>query len=520
MEAAPGPLLFALERMLEGDPIQLVSMFEENADLGGARNNLPNLLWALEVMAWDPNYLLRVSRILARMAALDRGGHSGNQPIASLRDIFMPWDPGTNAPLASRIAVLDTITEEVPAIAWQLLVQLMPKGYDTKTPTQRPRFREAGASQRKTLTYGDVAETYDAVTDRAFALLGDKPERWLATLDSFPSLSPERRGQFADLLREHALRTSGEDRIALRRAIGGIADRHRQFREADWSLPEAELIRLEEIGRSIQSDDPIDQVRALFDEWDPMASDDYAEAERQISQRRIVAVARLATDLGITAVLDVARKVRIPGYVAAAAVGGIEDDAVLVELLDRSLRDPELEDFAISLASALRFSRGVAFDKAFIAIADSRGWNSVQTAVLLLGWPEVSGTWRLVTSLGPEAELEFWHRRAPRPMQGTAEELVTLVRHYLSGGRADAALDAILGRENDLDWPTIANLLEARVTEINEGGASGGMDAYRIEVLFKKLRQRSDVPRIDLARWEYAFFLLSDIATRISSYMK
>ena len=272
-------------------------------------------------MARDPNYLLRVSRILARMAALDPGGRSGNRPIGSLRDIFIPWDPGTNAPVANRIGVLDTIIDEVPTIAWQLLVQLMPKAYDTKTPTQRPRFREAGASQRETLTYRGVAETYDAVTDRAFALLGDQPERWLATLDSFPSLTPDRRGQFLDLLREHTIHISGEDRIALRRAIGGIADRHRRFRDADWALPKSELNRLEEIGRSIESDDPIDKTRVLFDEWDPTFTDDYAEAERQISQRRNVAVARLTTKLGITAVLDVARKVRLPGYVAAAAAG-------------------------------------------------------------------------------------------------------------------------------------------------------------------------------------------------------
>ena len=84
----------------------------------------------------------------------------------------------------------------------------------------------------------------------------------------------------------------------------------------------------------------------------------------------------------------------------------------------------------------------------------------------------------------------------------------TLVTHYLSVGPPGAALEAIFGRENDLDWPTVAILLEMRVAEINSGGACGGMDSYHIERLFKKLRQRSDVPRKDLARWEYAFFPL------------
>ena len=43
MEAAPAPLLLALERLLEGNPMEIVPMFEETADLSVARNNLPNL---------------------------------------------------------------------------------------------------------------------------------------------------------------------------------------------------------------------------------------------------------------------------------------------------------------------------------------------------------------------------------------------------------------------------------------------------------------------------------------------
>lgn len=508
MEAAPDPLLSALERMLEGDPARILPMFEEETSFGAATNRLPNLLWALEVMAWDPDYLLRVSRILAKLMALDPGGRSGNRPIGSLRAIFVAWNPGTNAPLATRIGVLDAIAEEEPSTAWSLFAQLLPKAHDAKGPTQRPRFREAGSSQREVLTYSLVEETYDAIVDRVLAMLGDRSDQWLTALDSFPRFSPERRVQFLDLLEDHCARVSGEDRIALRRALRRITDRHRRFSDAGWALPERDLARLDGLAAALESSDPIDRARVLFDEWMPLANDGYAAAEKEIAARRAAAVGRIAGEVGTDPVLNLARKVRFPALVASAAAAGIDDESVLIALIDKAAADPALEEFAISLAGALRWSHGEQFDKRFIAIAGECDWTPQRTAILLLGWPEKPATWALAASLGREAEEVFWRRRSPRRIDGSAEDLAMLLTHYLAVRRAGTALEAIHGREDELSWPTLAMLLGMRVEEINAGGAPGDMDGYYIEELFKKLRARSDVPRGDLARWEYAYFPL------------
>lgn len=506
MEAGPDPLLSALERMLEGKGEKILSIFEETTHFGASRNELSNLLWALEVMAWDPAYLPRVARILARMAAVDPGGRSGNRPIGSLRDIFVAWNPGTNSPLASRIGVLDMIATDVPEAAWPLLSQLLPKWRDSKGPTQRPRFRDAGASQREILTNGSVAETYDAVIDRVLGMLGTDVDRWKTALESFPRFSFDRRGHFIELLREFSVTVIGEDRMALRRAILKLVHRHRRFNDTEWALPEAEVEQLEALGSALESSDPIDKARQLFDDWLPGFPTDYVEAEKQISQRRSVAVGRLVEELGSGAVLDLARKVRLPALVASAAAVGIDNDGVLNDLVDQASCDPELEEFAISLAGSLRWTRGEAFDESILMIATERGWSPVRTATMLLGWPELPETWDLVAGLGSDARDAFWRKRAPRLFEGSAEELAKLVTNYLSVGRPGTALEVIHGRENDLEIPLVAELLRMRVQEINEGGVDGDMDGYYIEELFKKLRKRADVSPAQIAAWEYAFF--------------
>ena len=508
MEAAPDPLLSALEHMLAGDPVTIAPLFPESGEFGGSRSRLPDLLWSLETLAWDPAYLERVSLLLARLAAADPGGRSGNRPIGSLRDIFVAWLPGTNAPLPARLAVLDAVVAQVPATGWELLVRLLPQIHDTKGPTQAPRYREAGASGRELLTRGVVHETYDAVIDRVLTMLTSDVQRWLAVLQAFPAFSPDRRAQFLDLLAGYAVQVDGEDKIALRRKARGIADRHSRFRDANWAMPDGDLERLKSIVAVLESVEPIEQARELFDERSAFGAGDYAEAERQLSQRRQRAVASLLEIDGAEALLQLVNKVRTPHLVAAAAAQGIEDVEALFGLIGQAPDTGSGQDFAISLAGALRWQRDASFDNQFLKVAEERGWSKTRVAALMLNWPELPTTWAMVESLGEEAKALFWRRREPRRFDGDRTALIELAVHFLAAGRAGTALTAIYGRENELDWPLLATILGMCVQEINAAGDRDVLDDYYVEELFKRLRERDDVPRLDLAKWEYAYFPL------------
>lgn len=506
MEAAPDPLLSALGQMLEGDHDLTAQFFVETLNHGVARSKLPSLLWALELQAWDPQYFRKVALLLARLDTLDTGGKSGNRPIDSLRDVFVAWSPGTNATLAERIAVLDEIIARHPATGWRLTALLLPRFHDVKGPTQRPRFRDAGASEREVLTVGKVHETYDAVTDRALSGLGEDPVRWKEVVDAFPRFSPERRVQFLEMLTSHAATVVGEERIDLRRQLRAIADRHARFRNAEWVMPEPELARLQRIVAGLESTDPMGQARALFDEWMPLYAEDYAEAERALDQRRRAAVAELAASGGAQAVRELAGIVRIPRLAAYAVAVGVRDEDVLEDLLTNGDPGAPAPEFATWLAGNMRLDRGPSFDGRISELADRHRWSPVRTASMLLTWPEEPETWRLVDALGPEAITHFWSNREPRRFEGDATDLQTLVRSYVAAGRAGTALEAIHGREKDLEWSTVKELLSARATEISARGLRSDMDGWHVSELFKELRTRQGLDKVELARLEYAFF--------------
>ena len=508
MEAVPDPLLEALEHVLEGeaeDPAPYVALATGNNE---ARPRLPNLLWALEMLAWDPVYLSRVTMVLATLASRDTGGRTSNRPIDSLRDIFVAWSPGTNASLAERMAAVDEVLDRDPDTGWQLLVVLLPTLRGFKSATPRPRFREAGASEREPLTVRAVAEAFDAVIDRALLRVGSVPGRWRQIAEAFPQFSLDRRLQFLEMLGSSIASIEGSERDETRRALRRIADRHARFPDADWALPAAELDALNQIVAALEGGDPIGRARALFDDAMPFLPDNYPAADRALAQRRRDAVSGVAKTDGTAAVLRLAASVRMPRLVAVAAAEAITEERAFDEMLGSSAPDEAATEFEIALAAGLRARRGSDYDGHVAGLAQRLGWGPLRTATTLLDWPEEPATWRFLGSLGEEVARLFWSRKQPRLFDGSAADLNTLVGHYAAVGRAGAALMAVHGRESELEWAMVERLLDGRLLEFGGRGSHDVMDGYYVAELFKSLRARGDVPRHEFAQWEYVYFEL------------
>jgi len=101
-EAAPGEFLSAVENALKKTPCPFDELFsQEGSGITGA-NYMTGLLWALETLAWDEEYLVPATFSLGKLALRDPGGNWGNRPANSLTTIFLPWLPQTMASIDKR----------------------------------------------------------------------------------------------------------------------------------------------------------------------------------------------------------------------------------------------------------------------------------------------------------------------------------------------------------------------------------------------------------------------------------
>ena len=136
-EAAPGEFLDAVEKALNSDPCPFDEVFAEEGDGFMGRTYMSGVLWALETLAWDADYLSRVVICLGELAARDPGGRWANRPANSLTTILLPWLPQTCAPVAKRVAAVATLLAELPDIGWKLLLSLLPQSHSSSSGSRK-----------------------------------------------------------------------------------------------------------------------------------------------------------------------------------------------------------------------------------------------------------------------------------------------------------------------------------------------------------------------------------------------
>ncbi len=496
-EAAPIPFLEALESSLGGGGARIRPLFRD-ADPMFAHQHHTGLIWALEVLAWDPALLGRAALALAALARIDPGGRIANRPGRSLAEIFRPWHPCTNAPLDQRLAVLDGLLGAYPGIGWDLLSALLPENHGVGSTTATPRFREAGRSEREMLTRGVVRRGYEAIIARAEDAAGTDPERWAQVIQRLDAFAPAQRTVVVDRLEAALARMEDAARAAVWKRLEALARRHRAFSDAAWALPAAELDRLEAVAKRFGPADPVDAAAWLFDRWRPHLPESARAAADELDERRAAAARDVVAVEGAAGLQRLAARVRLPHAVARAAarVLGVADVEVLLWRSSEA-GGPGLV-FAASLSAELR-----GLDPLWAERLRERAASGVPVATvaaLLSVSPDLPATWDLAEACG--AGDEYWRRKQAWMLDDASPEVrERAARRYLSVGRAADALGALRKQLAGLPGDLAFGLLEAAVDATAKGGDSGPADArpYFITEAFAVLRAHAGVPRGALA---------------------
>jgi hypothetical protein len=511
MEASPRPLLSALERLLEGDGRQARSFFQDQEDtMFGPSSPHTAVLWALEMIAWDPTYIATSCLILAKLARVDPGGRLANRPLKSLREILLPWHPNTNASVEQRIGVLDTIIAAEPKVSWDLLLDLLPENYSVGGNTPKPRYREAGASQKEVVTRGLVARTYKEIISRAIESASDHPDRWVVLVPHLASFAPAERTKAIETLESVATRLSEKGRNAIWAKLKTEVNRHRAFPSADWSMKGADLDRLQLLLERLQPNDIVEQIAWLFDEHMPhLPSESGLPSYQTIEPERQKAIIRLLSVEGASAILRLLRHVKVPQTVTGPAVAALGDPDKIAVIIDEAFR-ADTDTQMVSLLSAhARFRFGDSWASIISAALASGRWSRDQIKVLILSWRDERPTWDFIHSLGPEIETQYWQQSPIQWVQDGTENLEFAARKLLDAGRPLAAIRAMHHSAVDMSTEMIFELLDGAMIELNSNPDHASTNlSYEIDDLFQVLRNRAEVSSSEIARREYAYLPL------------
>lgn len=170
-EAAPEVFLNTLDAALGNTDSAIMKLFEEQNGFLTKMSHHTGLLWALESLAWLPEYLEESALILARLARLDPGGQLSNRPFGSLSGIFKIWHYQTLASLEERMNAVRKVCQAEPLIGWRLLISLLPEAHGIAIPTHKMRWRVFNRNFNMHYTYQEMWEMTSFAVDELIVFM-------------------------------------------------------------------------------------------------------------------------------------------------------------------------------------------------------------------------------------------------------------------------------------------------------------------------------------------------------------
>lgn len=524
-EASPSAFLTAIEDSLDQNNPPISALFSHDDSGMFGTEYLSDLMWALESLAWSPELMPRVTHVLARLDAIDVGPRKHvNGPMNSLRSTHLLWSPQTYATLDQRLRALDGIRAREPEAAWKLMLEVLPRGHDTSSPSPQPRWRDFSVDHPEVVTRNLICRGAAGISERLVTDVGLDPLRWSQLLDRLGNLCPDLSSALAALDVAETEILDAADRALLWDKLRGVLYRHRRFPNAKWTLPEKVLKRLEDTYQRFAPMDTLRRIAWLFDGSPalPTPPGEGWDAEQQaIEIERQVAAQTLFREGGIPAILDLAREVRFSGYIGKALYDSglpVASLDALIEAAAQGAYERERDVARGLIVSAFR-DRKEAWAIALITQSRLESWGDDALITILLALPCNRWTWDRVTEIGGETLATYWQRAPVSWIDEDPDDIAYAIRHLIDVGRARHAA-ALVGRRDKRGRLPSALLLEVleraagQPVETPLDGNDATMFQHDVAETMTELDTRDDVDRDALAMLEWTYLHILEYSHR------
>ncbi len=511
-EAAPDTFLAIVEADLNSEDPQVAALFAP-ADTG-IFGDCPRsgMLWALELLAWEPERLVPVTSILAKMCAWKIDDNWANKPLGTLSAIFRSWMPQTAASLGERKRALEFLVGRFPEVGWQVCLEQLGPGPAYGDCSNRPRWRTDAHDAGEVTTIGEAREG----RLHAIRLVLEWPSHDVRTLgdlvERLEALEPNHRIQVWDLVSDWNGREPTDDQKAvlrerIRRCVLTRRGRHLDLEDADRNHARQACALLE-------SRDPVTRHQWLFlSHWVDESADelededlDYDKREKRIASQRHGALLEVWAKRGTDGIMDLCRSGNassVVGWHMAGIRAGVREAADFVQEImpeeANELRE-RLEQCVSGFLARLEMPvRDAVLSELLVRLEVDED----ACVRLLRCAPFDGGTWQHVDRLPERLKRCYWTEVVPCWRRHDASETATIVDELLKVDRPRAAFHAA-----HMDWqlmesPLLIRLLTEVATNGAEPPADYRIDGHYVAKALDTLEQRGDTTRDDLARLEF-----------------
>lgn len=509
-EASPTAFLDAVEKQLAIEKSPIASLFEEDPGFLTAHSYHTGLLWALENLAWFPQYLARASLILAKLSSIDPGGSLSNRPINSLSEIFKSWHFQTLATFEERMQVLRLIAKREPDVAWTILIRMLP---DTMSgvafPTHKTRWRMLELETEKTVTWNEIYDTHSAVVEMLISIFDYTETKLSKLIDDSDRLSQKDRDKVLTFVKDVLPKVKHIEHVAWNTCRKTLYE-HRSHPDARWALNESELSRFESLYEALKPIDIIDNTIWMFnDHWPNFPeghkyeSGSHDKQEKLILEKRIEGLNGIYQIYGLEKIIELSETIKeswILGDTLSHIVNTDDEIFKLCELLSKEKAD-------------MRFIQNFLFRKSILNNIDwifdlfeklkGLGFSNSALTKLLLPLNQTQILWDFIDSTNENIIKEYWKNIYPRFYGITAEEKIFGLNKLIEHKRFLSAISVCSHFSEEIPSEIIIEILQKAGTEKTEEQVR--LDGYEVNRLFETIDKRSDVASETLIQLEWWF---------------
>lgn len=510
-EAAPDEFLIAVENALQLSSCPFDELFGQEGNSISGTNYLTGLLWALEGLAWDEKYIVRVCVILAELACHDPGGNWANRPSNSLITILLPWLPQTIASIEKRKVAIKTVCKECPEIGWELIISLLPNQYQFSSGSYKPVWRNIIPTDwEKGVSNQEYFEQVSFYAELAISMAGFDIEKLSELIDHFNNLPKTSFNKLLDTLSSDEILELREDkRLNLWNKITKFITKHRRFSSSKWALNEEFLYPMEVVADKLAPSNFFNLYQHLFSVSDSDLYDEssnWKEQREKLDKRRQKAVDKILKLGDIKLVIEFAEVVKKPGKVGCS-LGNIANEKIDTDLLPEhlNLNRNKISLFIGSYIWSRHYHNGWSW-------ADKIGkidWNNEQVTQFLCYLPFCNETWIRVKKWLRDDEKSYWLRTNANPYQ-TDGDLSYAIDKLLEYDRPNAAISCLSQMLYNKQEINVGQCIKALFCALSSTEESYTMDTYDIIELIKMLQGNSEINPDTLFKIEWAYMPLLD----------
>lgn len=509
-EASPEVFLKSIETSLQSTEVAVKRLLTETSESTGfgMRCWHADLLHALEILAWNPRRLLRISLILATLSSLKIQGNWGNTPENTLKSLLRPYWPQTMATDEQRLIVLDMLIKKHDSIAWRFLYEQTDPIGGAYMGNARPKWRDddAGSAQmRGNFLY----EYYSALGERILDLAEKNVERIAALIERIDHFEESYQERLIALIKSAVSFSDGEKEI-VREALYHYLNWHNSYNtDGDKKSRFVAEDLMSFVGLLTPQDIILDKRRMFTSQYPALPEgneSDHVRHSEKIRKMRINAIEEIYSHKGwdgISSLLSLAQSPSVIGESLAACNLNLIDSLSWIIMKFRDKGFPFHDELMSSFYAWLPEEKRLILINS--PIFKNEMDNDKKIAAFHSVLPPNMATWHNLTNYPESAQILYWKGiNYPHIWSDDADEIDYFIGKMMLSDRYISTFNLVKHRMEKVSWQNLSKLLNGfRTTTENDVSIP---NSWHLSKAIEYLESSGQVPRLDLALLEFFFF--------------